>query len=246
MTVAAEKPGTDLVPAEHSAVTLFRTEKPDEVVARAAETANAVSAVIAKKKLFATIGGHKHVLVDGWTLTGAILGVFPVCVWTRKLDNGWEARVEARTKDGSIVGAAEAMCVRAERTWAKRDDYALRSMAQTRATSKALRQPLGFVISMAGFSATPAEEMSGVVIEDAEVSDLPDALQPDPSAPCSDAQAKNIWRLISKLDKAGTVTKDKSLETIGSSYGTENPAELYKHQAHELINRLKKAAGEDE
>ena len=40
-----------------------------------------------------------------------------------------------------------------------RDDYALRSMAQTRATSKALRQPLGFVMSLAGFDPTPAEEM---------------------------------------------------------------------------------------
>jgi hypothetical protein len=32
-------------------------------------------------------------------------------------------------------------------------------MAQTRATSKALRQPLGFVVTLAGFNATPAEEM---------------------------------------------------------------------------------------
>jgi hypothetical protein len=32
-------------------------------------------------------------------------------------------------------------------------------MAQTRATSKALRQPLGFVMQLAGFNPTPAEEM---------------------------------------------------------------------------------------
>ena len=32
-------------------------------------------------------------------------------------------------------------------------------MAQTRATSKALRQPLGFIVQLAGFDPTPAEEM---------------------------------------------------------------------------------------
>ena len=32
-------------------------------------------------------------------------------------------------------------------------------MAQTRATSKALRLPLGFVMTLAGLEATPAEEM---------------------------------------------------------------------------------------
>jgi hypothetical protein len=33
-------------------------------------------------------------------------------------------------------------------------------MAQTRATSKALKGPLGFVISLAGYQTTPAEEMT--------------------------------------------------------------------------------------
>lgn len=49
--------------------------------------------------------------------------------------------------------------MRDERTWKDRDDYALRSMAQTRATSKALRGPLGFIVTLAGFEATPSEEM---------------------------------------------------------------------------------------
>ena len=85
--------------------------------------------------------------------------------WTRpilddELQVGWEARVEARTRAGEVVGAAEAQCLRAERTWKGRDDYALRSMAQTRAVSKALRLPLGFVMQLAGFNPTPAEEMA--------------------------------------------------------------------------------------
>jgi hypothetical protein len=87
-----------------------------------------------------------------------MLGVFPICVWSRPTDNGWEARVEARTLAGALVGAAEASCTRDEPNWRDKPDYALRSMAQTRSTSKALRLPLGFVVALAGYEATPAEE----------------------------------------------------------------------------------------
>ena len=139
--------------------TLFHTDDPVEVIEKATKTATALANVIKQQKLATSIQGRDHVRVEGWTLLGSMLGVFPVVAWTHKLENGWEARVEARTKDGSVVGAAEAECLRTENTWKNRDDYALRSMAQTRATSKALRGPLGFVMTLAGFDATPAEEM---------------------------------------------------------------------------------------
>jgi hypothetical protein len=139
--------------------TLFHTDDPVEVIAKATATATALANVVKQQKLATSIQGRDHVRVEGWTLLGSMLGVFPVVAWTHKLENGWEARVEARTKDGSVVGAAEAECLRTENTWKNRDDYALRSMAQTRATSKALRGPLGFVMTLAGFDATPAEEM---------------------------------------------------------------------------------------
>lgn len=73
----------------------------------------------------------------------------------------WEARVEVRTVHGEIVGSAEAMCARTEETWSRRDDYALRSMAETRAESRAYRRAIGWVIHLAGFNPTPAEEMGG-------------------------------------------------------------------------------------
>jgi hypothetical protein len=168
---------TDIaIPDEPQAPGLFRTEQPREVVRRATDIANELAQVVKKQRLAVAIQGRDHVRVEGWTLLGSMLGVFPVCVWTRKLDNGWEARVEARTLTGALVGAAEAECLRSERTWASRDDYALRSMAQTRATSKALRQPLGFVMVLAGFDATPAEEMptGGSQVDQDSMRDLPD------------------------------------------------------------------------
>lgn len=157
--VVEEMTGVAVELRSEAPVTLFRTEDPTEIIVKATAVATTLSDVLRKQKLTTRIGKSEHVRVEGWTLLGTMLGVFPVCVWTRKLDDGWEARVEARTRDGAVVGAAEAECLRSETKWADRDDYMLRSMAQTRATSKALRQPLGFVVSLAGFDPTPAEEM---------------------------------------------------------------------------------------
>ncbi len=154
----------ELLPAvpEPPSPTLFRTDDPSEIVQRASAVAAELSKVLKDQRLTTNIQGREHVRVEGWTLLGTMLGVFPVVEWTRPVDGGWEARVEARTLAGHVVGAAEAECLRSEKTWAKRDDYALRSMAQTRATSKALRGPLGFVVSLAGFDPTPEEEMPTV------------------------------------------------------------------------------------
>ncbi|MDH4038802.1 MAG: hypothetical protein OEV86_15115 [Candidatus Krumholzibacteria bacterium] len=156
---AVEETGTDMVVA-HPGGVLIRGGSPAEFIDGAVGYANALADVVRSRGLISNIRGKEHVQVEAWTLLGSMLGVFPVVVWTRKTDDGgWEARVEARTLAGQVVGAAEAECSRSEKTWKDRDSYALRSMAQTRAVSKALRAPLGFVMTLAGFEATPAEEM---------------------------------------------------------------------------------------
>jgi hypothetical protein len=92
----------------------------------------------------------------------------------------WEACVEVRTADGAVVGKAEAMCSRAEATWARREDFALRSMAETRAESRAFRRAIGWIMHMAGYSPTPAEEMGAtpVAAPEPQPASLPDWAQP--------------------------------------------------------------------
>jgi hypothetical protein len=152
----------ELLPCVYEPATapnLFGTDDPQLVVVKAADVSKALARVVRDRKLFVRINGKDYVLIGGWTLLGSMLGVFPIVVWSRKLEDGWEARVEAKTRDGAIVGAAESECLRSERKWAKADDYAIRSMAQTRATAKALRLPLGFVFELEGFEGTPADEI---------------------------------------------------------------------------------------
>lgn len=160
----AEEIGTDLVEATFVGhpPALFGTDDPREIVQRAAEVASTLAAVIDRQRLFTTVQGKNHVHVDGWQLLGVMLGVTAVCTHTEAVDGGFKATVEARTADGRVVGRADALCTKHEKRgpWKNSDDYARLSMAQTRATSKALKGPLGFVISLAGYASTPAEEMT--------------------------------------------------------------------------------------
>lgn len=138
---------------------LFGSNDPSLIIAKATSIATSLKDVVRRQGLITKIRDKEYPKCEAWTLLGTLLGVFPVMEWTREIPGGWEARVCAQMKDGTVIGAAEAQCTHKEKMWADRDDYAVRSMAQTRATAKCLRMPLGFVMTLAGYEATPAEEM---------------------------------------------------------------------------------------
>jgi hypothetical protein len=174
---ALESAGGELVHHPDAAATLFRTDDPVELIERASRVADVLKGVLSGQGLTKRISNRDHVLVEGWQTVGSMLGVFAVKEYVREvpwpspvpealkalhdrgLVFGYTASYRAQRPDGAIVGGAEADCKRSENTWKGRDDYALKSMAQTRAQSKALRAPLGFVVSLAGYSPTPADEM---------------------------------------------------------------------------------------
>ena len=144
---------------------LFNTNDPELVVEKATKTADVLMDVVRNKGLSTMIQGREYLNVEAWTTLGAMLGVTARTEWTKPLLDpdgvtyGYEAAVEVINANGQVIARSEAQCTRGERTWANRDDYALRSMAQTRAMGKALRMPLGFIAVLAGYEATPMEEM---------------------------------------------------------------------------------------
>ena len=141
--------------------TLFGTRDPKVALQRMSDIASVLVDVIKDRRLYARISGHEHITAEGWTTLGGMLGVVPVVCWTKPNESGdgYLARVEARTLDGRVVGAAESECSRAERRWKTADPYAIRSMAQTRAIGRALRAPLGQIVVLAGYDPTGAEEI---------------------------------------------------------------------------------------
>lgn len=249
--VDATVTGGELVPHDHAhagTTTLFRSSDPVEVIAQASRVADALKSVLQRQGLTTNIQGKAHVRVEGWTTLGSMLGVVPVVAWTRKLDNGWEARCEARTLDGRVVGAAEAQCTRDERMWQGRDEYALRSMAQTRATSKALRGPLGFIVTLAGYDATPAEEMafapapasasaSASAPAQGERKPRSEHAPPDDWRPGNDATPAQL-KFLNRLRKDRQVP-DASWRLLLDQHGITDEARLSKHQASRLIEQLK-------
>lgn len=144
---------------------IFSSSSPALIIEEATDIANQLSDIIKSKKLYKAIGKKNHVFVEGWTTLGALLGVFPYPETSIRLDRedeiAYEATVIVRTLSGLELSKGEAICSSKESNWRNADEYAIKSMATTRATSKALRIPLGWVMVLAGYSATPAEEMMG-------------------------------------------------------------------------------------
>jgi hypothetical protein len=72
-------------------------------------------------------------------------------------------------RSGEDIGWGEGMCTRAEPNWTTKPDHQLASMSQTRGQSRAFSSPLKFIVKLAGFEPTPAEEMEpGATVIDAD------------------------------------------------------------------------------
>lgn len=177
---------------------------PQELVERATEMATALAKVVEDRHLFLKIGTKKHIYVEGWTTLGAMVGVFPSIEWCRPVERGWEARcIVRRLADGRDLSAGEAQCTREEANWRARDDFAIRSMAQTRATSKAMRIPLAWIVALGGYEPTPAEEVDSAA---ARAPRRPAAAAPENGAPMDDKQRvairASLRDLFAKDEKA--------------------------------------------
>ncbi len=158
-----ESTGTDVevLPASDE-VNLFRSTKPEEIRQEAADIAKTLKQVVKDGNLSSNIQGKEFLRVEAWQTLGFFMKITPVCEWSREIEDGYKARVAATAANGQVIGAAEAVCLRTEDNWKTRPAYALLSMAQTRATSKALSSVLRWIVTMAGYSGTPFEEMDGV------------------------------------------------------------------------------------
>ena len=134
------------------------------------QLSNELSKLIKEKGLSSNIQGKQFVNVEGWQFAGASLGLMPIITETTDLTRrGTEpgqveikymAKCEVRNiTTGQLVATGIALCSNFERTKKGFDEYAILSMAQTRAIGKAYRNLLAWLMKAAGFEATPAEEM---------------------------------------------------------------------------------------
>lgn len=224
-----------IVPVATAAVSLGTLQAASAValVQGAREMANALADVIERQRLATAIQGRRYVKVEGWTTLGVMLGVVPREVGTVEQDGIYTATVElVRIGDQGVISRASAECGSADEldrygnpVWANRPRYARRSMAQTRATGKACRLAFSWIMALAGYEPTPAEEM-------------PDSRQSEDDLLLTSNQHKRLEARISELglNREGVKTWCKR------RFGVEHFPELSRSQFGELLERLPKMA----
>lgn len=162
--VSTDEAGNGDLPAQadEPRFDLARVDDPTAAIDKAEQLVGKMAEKCTGPDYIATIQGKEYPKVDWWTTVGASLGLFPREESIRLLDREGEVAYEATVgvyRGQELVTRASAICSDKEPTWSGRDEYAIRSMAITRATGKAFRLGLSFLPVMAGMEPTPAEEM---------------------------------------------------------------------------------------
>ena len=113
----------------------------------------------------------EYVTVEGWEVLGTFLGIVPVTTIIGEIKSkqgvvvGYRARATLYQNPiiendeiigGTVIARAEA---EADKSGFQKDKFAIASMAQTRALGKAYRMGLSWIMKMAGFEGTFAEDM---------------------------------------------------------------------------------------
>jgi hypothetical protein len=113
----------------------------------------------------------EYVTVEGWEVLGTMLGIVPDTRIVEEMKNdkgrviGFKARAtlyqhpildDGKIVGGTVLSTAEAYCTKDD---FQKKYFSMASMAQTRALGKAYRMALSWVMKMAGFEPTPAEDM---------------------------------------------------------------------------------------
>ena len=161
---------------------------PEVQLANAQVAARALKDVISKKPKPVIMNGEQYLEYEDWQTVAQFYGytVKTGDAVAVEIDGVKGAKAHADLVDfhtGLIVGGAEAYCMRDEEKWNTRPKYEwqeqpdgqnkrvkiadepvpwfqLASMAQTRAGAKAFSNRLRWVVVLAGYRGTPAEEMN--------------------------------------------------------------------------------------
>ena len=136
-------------------------------IARSDETldlAKDLAKFIKENKLSTQVQGKEFVNVEGWQYAGSRLGIVPIVEHVINVSNEQEIKYQAKVtlfdmRSQHTVGAGFAICSNKESGKKFYQEFAIASMAQTRAIGKAYRNILAWIIRAAGYEPTPAEEM---------------------------------------------------------------------------------------
>lgn len=182
------KPKPELVIAAQAlmpATPLAMVRSPKRVLEEAIEAAQALKLVLDQRPKKVMIKGQRYLCYDDWQTVARFFGITAKPTKTVHVTigqhHGFKAYADALlVATGQVISGAAAMCLTDEPKWALKPVYQegedgrrvhthdelvphfqRLSMAQTRACAKAIRNVCSWVVVLAGFQPTPAEEMDG-------------------------------------------------------------------------------------
>ncbi|HEX8327138.1 MAG TPA: hypothetical protein VF629_06340 [Hymenobacter sp.] len=138
----------------------FDISRSDETL----DLAKDLAKFIKDNKLTTNVQGKEFVNVEGWQYAGSRLGIVPIVEHVINVSSAEEMKYQAKVtlfdlRHQTTVGAGFAVCSNKESGKKFYQEFAIMSMAQTRAIGKAYRNCLAWIIRAAGYEPTPAEEM---------------------------------------------------------------------------------------
>jgi len=138
----------------------FDISRSDETL----DLAKDLAKFIKDNKLTTNVQGKEFVNVEGWQYAGSRLGIVPIVEHVINVSSPEELKYQAKVtlfdlRHQTTVGAGFAVCSNKESGKKFYQEFAIMSMAQTRAIGKAYRNCLAWIIRAAGYEPTPAEEM---------------------------------------------------------------------------------------
>lgn len=154
------QPNKDLKVQKKPKIESYDIAKSDETLHLAVDLAK----FIKENRLYQNIQGKEYVNVEGWQYAGSRLGILPVVDHVVNISTDDEIKYQAKVnlldlRSQQVVGAGFAICSSKEQGKKYYQEFAIASMAQTRAIGKAYRNILAWIIRAAGYEPTPAEEM---------------------------------------------------------------------------------------
>ena len=199
------------------------------LVEEARERARILRDVVRSSRLSVKTDGGEFLTLEAWALLGRAYGYFWKVTQTEAVDGGgWSAHCVVVDQNGAIVSECDSEAgTEGDSPWNRRPRYQQRSMAQSRAQSKALRSALGWVVVLADFSATPSDEMPPALLDP----NNPLAYDSTPSGGITIAQRTRLFAIMNEAGMSETMMHARMV----SQYQQEHTGGLTLPQYDELV-----------
>ena len=179
----------------------------------AADVAGKFKHAIQNLGLISKIKGNEYVTVSGWSTLGTLIGIHVENIKVEPFPThdprhfAYKAKVDLVDKNGVKIGEGEGIC---SNSGFQKEDHAVYSMAITRATGKAYRLSLAWLVEMAGYNATPYEEMpesmtvNGTVVDD-DIKTLCQSIKSQLELENTPVTKSSMRSMVIKMIKSGEI-----------------------------------------